>query len=125
MEYEKKPLILKAKVMDMLDYMSDRIRNFPRSEWRGITPRIQEAGFEMLSIASDIGNGFYTLTTLGSFDRQKNHMEAYLEYAHHRKYLTDHQYITWGAKITELGKINGGLTNALKANLNAQNHRRK
>lgn len=120
MTEEKKPLILKLKVMDMLDYMNDRLNNFPKKEWRGLSARIQDAGYKMLEITADIGNGFYTMANLSNFDKEKNRMEAYLEYALRRKYITNHQYMTWGGMVTELGKINGGLTNALKLTLQQQ-----
>ena len=108
-------LILKEKVCDMLDYMRGRLKNFPREERSGITPRIRTAGYEMLEIAADIGNGFYTMTNLKAFDRKKNAMLAFMDYALRCGYLTPHQHKTWGAMLDEIGKINGGLTKALEA----------
>jgi hypothetical protein len=108
-------LILKEKVCDMLDYMRGRLKNFPREERSGITPRIRTAGYEMLEIAADIGNGFYTMTNMKAFDRKKNAMLAFMDYALRCGYLTPHQHKTWGAMLDEIGKINGGLTKALEA----------
>lgn len=108
-------LILKEKVCDMLDYMRGRLKNFPREERSGITPRIRTAGYEMLEIAADIGNGFYTMSNLKAFDRKKNAMRAFMDYALRCGYLTPHQHKTWGAMLDEIGKINGGLTKALEA----------
>ena len=107
-------LILKEKVCDMLDYMRGRLKNFPREERSGLTPRIRTAGYEMLEIAADIGNGFYTMSNLKAFDRKKNAMRAFMDYALRCGYLTPHQHKTWGAMLDEIGKINGGLTKALE-----------
>ena len=112
---DKKPLILKTKTEDMLLYMKDRLKNFPKEERTGITPRIRNAGYEMLEISTDIGHGFYTTTSLKAYDKAKNHMEAYLNFSLRAGYITPHQHKTWGEMITELGKINGGLTTALEA----------
>lgn len=117
-------LILKEKVCDMLDYMRDRLKNFPREERSGITPRIRMAGYEMLEIAADIGNGFYTMTNLKSFDRKKNAMNAFMDYSLRCGYITPHQHKTWGAMLSEIGKINGGLMKALEAKQPAQPRRR-
>ena len=119
-----KDLILGEKVSDMLIYMKDRLKNYPREERSGITPRIRAAGYEMLEIASDIGNGFYTLTTLKAFDRKKNAMQAFLKHSLRCGYITPHQHKTWGAMVAELGRINGGLTKALEAKQAAQPRRR-
>ena len=108
-------LILKEKVADMLDYMRDRLKNFPRDERSGITPRIRATGYEMYEIASDIGGGFYNATHLKAFDKKKNAMEAYVNYALRCKYITPHQHKVWGGMVAEIGKINGGLTKALEA----------
>lgn len=107
-------LILKEKVCDMLDYMRGRLKNFPREERSGITPRIRAAGYEMLEIAADIGNGFYTMTNLKALDRKKNAMLAFMDYSLRCGYLTPHQHKTWGMMLEEIGKINGGLTRALE-----------
>lgn len=112
---ENKNLILKEKVADMLDYMRDRLKNFPKEERSGITPRIRATGYDMLEIASDIGGGFYNMTHLKAFDRKKNALEAYLNYALRCHYITPHQHKTWGGMVSEIGKINGGLTKALEA----------
>ena len=114
------PLILKTKTEDMLLYMKDRLKNFPKEERSGITPRIRNAGYEMLEIATDIGHGFYQMTTLKAYDRSKNHMEAYLNFSLRAGYITPHQHKTWGEMVSELGKINGGLTNALEATIAAK-----
>ena len=121
---DKQPLILKVKTEDMLLYMRDRLKNFPREERNGIIPRIRNTGYEMLEIATDIGHGFYTTTSLKAYDRAKNHMEAYLNYSLRAGYLSPHQHKTWGGYVTELGKINGGLTGALEAIKAAQKQRR-
>ena len=121
---DRKPLILKEKTADMLMYACDRLKNFPKEERNdGITPRIRNAGYEMLEIATDIGHGFYTITSLKAYDRQKNHMEAYLNFALKRQYITPHQHQTWGKMIDELGKINGGLTNSLETKQQKQRQR--
>lgn len=119
-----KDLILKEKVCDMLDYMRDRLKNFPREERSGITPRIRATGYEMLEIASDIGNGFYTATNLKAFDRKKNAMMAFMDYSMRCGYITPHQHKTWGAMLAEIGRINGGLTKALEAKQSANPRRR-
>lgn len=119
-----KDLILKEKVCDMLDYMHDRLKNFPREERSGITPRIRAAGYEMLEIASDIGNGFYTLTSLKAFDRKKNAMQAFMDYSLRCGYITPHQHKTWGGMVAEPGRINGGLTKTLEAKQAAAPRRR-
>lgn len=119
-----KELILKEKVCDMLDYMRDRLKNFPKEERSGITPRIRAAGYELLEIASDIGNGYYTQTNLKAFDRRKNAMSAFLDYSLRCGYITPHQHKTWGGMLTEIGKINGGLMKALEAKQAAQPRRR-
>lgn len=121
---ERQPLILKEKTIDMLLYMKDRLKNFPKEERSGIIPRIKNTGYEMLELASDIGNGFYTMTTLKAYDRQKNHMESYLYFSLKAKYITPHQHKTWGEMVVELGRINGGLTKALEAKQQAQQRRR-
>ncbi len=117
-------LILKEKVCDMLDYMRDRLKNFPREERSGITPRIRSAGYEMLEIAADIGNGFYTMTNLKAFDRKKNSMNAFMDYSLRCGYLTPHQHKVWGEMLVEIGKINGGLIKALEGKAPAQPRRR-
>ncbi len=119
-----KDLILKEKVCDMLDYMRDRLKNFPREERSGITPRIRAAGYDMLEIAKDIGNGFYTMTNLKAFDKRKNAMEAFLDYSLRSGYITPHQHKTWGAMLTEIGRINGGLIKTLEARQAAQPRKR-
>lgn len=121
---DRRDLILKEKTCDMLDYMRGRLKNFPREERSGITPRIRATGYEMLEIAADIGNGFYTMTNLKAFDKKKNAMEAYLNYSLRCQYLTPHQHKTWGAMLSELGRINGGLTKALEEKQAAQPRRR-
>lgn len=119
-----KELILKEKVCDMLDYMRDCLKNFPKEERSGITPRIRAAGYELLEIASDIGNGYYTQTNLKALDRRKNAMSAFLDYSLRCGYITPHQHKTWGGMLTEIGKINGGLMKALEAKQAAQPRRR-
>jgi len=121
---EGKDLILKEKTADMLDYMRGRLKNFPREERSGITPRIRSAGYEMLEIAADIGNGFYTMTNLKAYDRRKNALKAFMDYALRCGYITPHQHKTWGAMVEELGRINGGLIKALEAKQAAQPRRR-
>lgn len=110
----ERPLILKEKVCDMLDYMRARLKNFPRDERSGITPRIKMAGYEMLEIAADIGNGFYTMTNLKAFDRKKNAMNAFMDYALRCGYISPHQHKVWGSMLAEIGRINGGLIKALE-----------
>lgn len=117
-------LILKEKVCDMLDYMRDRLKNFPKAERSGITPRIRAAGYEMLEIAGDIGNGYYTMTNLKAFDRRKNAMVVFMDYSLRCGYLSPHQHKVWGEKLTEIGKINGGLMKALEAKSPPPPHRR-
>lgn len=118
-----KDLILKEKTCDMLDYMRGRLKNFPREERSGITPRIRATGYEMLEIAADIGNGFYTATNLKAFDRKKNALAAYLNYALRCGYVTPHQHRVWGEMLGELGRINGGLTKTLEQRQAAQRKR--
>lgn len=115
---------LKEKTCDMLDYMRGRLKNFPREERSGITPRIRNTGYEMLEIAANIGNGFYTMTSLKAYDKAKNSMNAFLNYALRCGYLSPHQHKTWGAMVDELGRINGGLTKALEAKQAANPRRR-
>lgn len=108
-------LILKKKTEDMLEYTDDRLKNFPKEQRYSLTVRIRNAGYDMLEIASDVSGGFYTMTSLKAFDRAKNHMEAYLNYAQRRQYITAHQFMEWGKRVDELGRINGGLIKALDA----------
>ena len=117
-------LKLKEKTCDMLDYMRDRLKNFPREERSGITPRIRATGYEMLEIAANIGGGFYTMSSLKAYDKAKNAMNAFLNYALRCGYLTPHQHKVWGAMVDELGRINGGLTKTLEAKQAANPRRR-
>ena len=121
---DRSNLILKEKTCDMLDYMRGRLKNFPRDERSGITPRIRATGYEMLEIASNIGNGYYTMANLKAYDRAKNALNAFLDYSLRCGYISPHQHKVWGTMVAELGRINGGLIKTLEAKQAAQMRRR-
>lgn len=106
-------LILKQKVLDMLPYMEQRLANFPKEQRYGITVRIRSAGYDMLELASDIGHGYYNVTTLKTFDRRKNAMRAFVDYALSNRIITPHQHKVWGGMFAEIGRIVGGLHKTL------------
>ncbi|NLV58668.1 MAG: four helix bundle protein [Clostridiales bacterium] len=110
-------LTLKHKIEEMLPYMDDRLENFPAAQRNGgLVPKIRSIGYDMLVIAEKIGNGHFNATTVRQMDDLNLCMKVYLGYALKRRYIAFQQHRVWSEKLSEIGRLIGGLQKALPAN---------
>jgi hypothetical protein len=108
-------LAIKTKILDMLPYMDDRLKNFPREQKMSLTVRIRNTGYDMLELSSNIASGYFNASTVNALDKKNAELKLYIEYAMKRQYISTHQYKVWLAMLVEIGMMIGGLKKALDA----------
>ncbi len=96
------------KILDMMEYGYQAIRNFPKSERFSLAQDIRSCMNRELRLVIDVEKAYIKKSTLRDLDSTNAELQAYVRLACNMKLLSMHQYEVWSGKLVEIGKMIGG-----------------
>ena len=96
------------KILDMMEYGYQAIRNFPKSERFSLAQDIRSCMNRELRLVIEVEKAYIKKSTLNDLDTTNAELQAYVRLAFNMRFLSAHQYQVWSDKLVELGKMIGG-----------------
>lgn len=76
---------IKTKVLEMIEYGSPILVNFPRAEKQGLAKRIRDTMYDMLHVCNVINRKYYKKDTVNQLDVMMDDLRDYLYLAANKK----------------------------------------
>ena len=96
------------KILDMMEYGYQAIRNFPKSERFSLAQDIRSCMNRELRLVIEVEKAYIKKSTLKDLDTTNAELQAYVRLAFNMRFISAHQYQVWSDKLVELGKMIGG-----------------
>jgi len=111
-EYHKK-LEITQQVEDMIDFAKPFLMQFPRTEKYVFAAAIEQEMYTLLRLCVAAECGYKFKTTIQEIDVSQKTLRRYIRLAHTRHVLPLNHYNSWSKKLRDIGKMVGGLINAV------------
>lgn len=115
---ETKGLLIQDKIEDMIDYAENEIQRWPPMFQKTQGMRILNQCYDISDLCEAANNEYYKKPKIKLLDEANKSLQRKVRRANRTKYinrrkeerqlLTLHKYITWSAKLTEIGSMIGG-----------------
>lgn len=97
------------KVYDTTVYAYERIQQYPKSEKYALGTDTKQCLHTMLRLCRAIENKTYKKTTLQELDVEKGLLQDLIRLAFDNHFITIKSYEFWSEKVSEIGRIIGGM----------------
>ena len=97
------------KVQDLMEYAYPILNQFPKAEKFSFAQDIRHSMNTLLELTITEDKRYTKKTTIENMDIENTKLMIYVRVAHNLKYIDNHRYAVWEAKIVEIGKMIGGL----------------
>ena len=111
-EYRKR-LYTREKVEDMIVFAKPFLVQFPRIE-RVFATTIEAEMLRLLRLCVTAECGYSYKTTLQKMDASQKTIQRYIRLARTKQILSVKHYGSWSEKMVEIGKMVGGLLEAVR-----------
>ena len=105
----KQEFMVLQKVQDLMTYSYPILNQFPKAEKFSFAQDIRHCLNELLELTITEDKRYIKKTTIENMDVCNEKLRIYVRVAHDLKYIDNHRYAVWEAKIVEIGKMIGGL----------------
>lgn len=105
-------LVLYQKLVDLADSLFPVVESFPRSERFALCTQIKNSVFTLLRQTIRLQKSREKLRNLFELDLELEMLRFLVRYAHRRRYLSVKRYELTAQRLSEIGKIVGGLFRA-------------
>lgn len=104
-----KNLIIYEKTLEMIEYGTIAVRQFPKYEKFVLASMIRQQMYEILRLIVETNKRTYRKTALMELDIAHETLRHLVDLAHRRlKYIDHKKYTLWMERIDEVGKLLGG-----------------
>jgi hypothetical protein len=104
-----KNLIIYEKTLDMIEYGTIALRQFPRYEKFVLAAMIRQQMYEVLKLIVETNKRAHRKTAMTELDISHETLRHLVDLSYRRlKYLDHKKYALWAEKINEVGKLLGG-----------------
>lgn len=104
-----KNLIIYEKTLEMIEYGTIAVRQFPKYEKFVLASMIRQQMYEILRLIVETNKRTYRKTALMELDIAHETLRHLVDLSHRRlKYIDHKKYTLWMERIDEVGKLLGG-----------------
>jgi len=104
-----KNLIIYEKTLEMIEYGTIALRQFPKYEKFLLAAMIRQQMYDILKLIVETNKRQYRKTALTELDIAHETLRHLIDLAYRRLQYIDHKkYILWMEKVNEVGKLLGG-----------------
>lgn len=104
-----KNLIIYEKTLEMIEYGTIALRQFPRYEKFVLAAMIRQQMYEVLKLIVETNKRTFRKTAMTELDISHETLRHLVDLSYRRlKYLDHKKYALWMEKVNEVGKLLGG-----------------
>ena len=100
------------KLSDMIEYAYPILAQFPKSEKFTLVADIKHIMLDALRYCVKVGKKKSKKTALYDLDVEIATLKRFIRLSYNLKYISMHHYKVWSEKITEIGRMIGGMIRA-------------
>lgn len=104
------------KLSDMIEYAYPLLAQFPKSEKFTLAADIKHIMLDALRYCVKVGKKKSKKTALYDLDVEIATLKRFIRLSYNLKFISMHQYKVWSEKVTEIGKMIGGMIKAENQN---------
>lgn len=104
------------KLSDMIEYAYPILAQFPKSEKFTLVADIKHIMLDALKLCVKVGKKKSKKTALYDLDVEIATLKRFIRISKNLKFLSMHHYEVWSEKVTEIGKMIGGMIRAENQN---------
>lgn len=104
------------KLSDMIEYAYPILAQFPKSEKFTLVADIKHIMLDALKCCVKVGKKKAKKTALYDLDVEIAALKRFIRLSYNLKFLSMHHYKVWSEKVTEIGKMVGGMIKAENQN---------
>lgn len=107
-------LALRQKLQDFADYLFPVVDRFPKSEKFALSTQIKNTVYGLLRLTVRMHKSRDRLRWLFEIDVELEYLRFLVRHAHSRRFLSSRRLQVVALKVSEIGRILGGLIKAQK-----------
>ncbi|WP_425057604.1 hypothetical protein SCACP_21210 [Sporomusa carbonis] len=107
-------LAILQKTYDMLHYLHESIRQYPKSERHTLAADTKQAATELLKLFITANKRYHKKTTLQDADIQLEILRYHIRLGYDFKFLPINRYENLARMLSEIGRMLGGWIKAFK-----------
>ena len=100
------------KLCDMIEYAYPLLAQFPKSEKFTLAADIKHIMLDALRYCVKVGKKKSKKTALYDLDVEIATLKRFIRLSYNLKFISMHQYKVWSEKVSEIGKMIGGMIRA-------------
>jgi hypothetical protein len=100
------------KLSDMIEYAYPLLAQFPKSEKFTLAADIKHIMLDALRYCVKVGKKKSKKTALYDLDVEIATLKRFIRLSYNLKFISMHQYKVWSEKVSEIGKMIGGMIRA-------------
>lgn len=100
------------KLSDMIEYAYPLLAQFPKSEKFTLAADIKHIMLDALRYCVKVGKKKSKKTALYDLDVEIATLKRFIRLSFNLKFISMHQYKVWSEKVSEIGKMIGGMIRA-------------
>lgn len=104
------------KLSDMIEYAYPLLAQFPKSEKFTLAADIKHIMLDALRYCVKVGKKKAKKTALYDLDVEIATLKRFIRLSYNLRFLSMHHYEVWSEKVTEIGKMIGGMIKAENQN---------
>lgn len=103
------------KVQDLMLYSYPILTQFPKAERFSFAQDIRHCLNTLLELTITEEKRYIKKTTIENMDVENEKLKLYIRMAHELRYIDNHRYAVWEAKVVEIGRMIGGLLRSVSS----------
>ena len=103
------------KVQDLMLYSYPILTQFPKAERFSFAQDIRHCLNTLLELTITEEKRYIKKTTIENMDVENEKLKLYIRMAHDLRYIDNHRYAVWEAKVVEIGRMIGGLLRSVSS----------
>lgn len=111
--YKPDDLLIRQKVLDMIEYGHAAVRQFPKSERHVLGAQIRNTMWQILRLVVVCNKRYHKKTTMQDLDAELDLLRCQIRVAMTLAYLEFRRYEHWSKLNDEIGRMIGGWMKSL------------